>query len=200
MNLDNVDHHKDVGVGLIVDDHCLFKQHVSYICKKTPCSTNVLFTCFHTANTVALIRGYKSFIHPVLEYCSTVWNPYIHARQFIGMTDKLEKFQRYFTRRVYYCCKLEYRHYYPDRLVHIKLESLELRRLYNDITMVYQIVHKLTRLNDDVLLHYHNANNNYHVLTRGHTLKLKKMLLGLMWLEIILQSNTDMIIPIDSFI
>ena len=68
MNLDNVDYH-------IVDIHCLFKQHGSYICKKAYCSTNVRFRCFHTANTAALIRGYKSFIRPVLEYCSTVWNP-----------------------------------------------------------------------------------------------------------------------------
>ena len=154
VNLDNVDH------------------HVSYIYKKAYCSINVLFRCFHTANTVALIRGYKSFIRPVLEYCSTVWNPYIHARHFIGMTDQLENVQRYFTRRVYYRCKLECKHDYPDRLVHLQLESLELRRLYNDITMVYKIVHKLTRLNDDVLLSYYNANYNYHVLTRGHTLKL----------------------------
>ena len=170
VNLDNVDHHKDLGV--IVDDHCLFKQHVSYICKNVYCSTNVLFRCFHTANTVALIRGYKSFIRPVLEYCSTVWNPYTHARHFIGKTDQLENVQRYFTRRVYYRCKLECKHDYPDRLVHLQLESLELCRIYNDITMVYKIVHELTSLNDDVLLSYHNANYNYHVLTRGHTLKL----------------------------
>ena len=129
MNLDTVDHHKYLGV--IVDDHCLFKQHVSYICKKAYCSINVLFRCFHTANTVALIRVYKSFIRPVLEYFSTVWNPYIHARHFIGMTDQLENVQRYFTRRVYYRCKLECKHDYPDRLVHLQLESLELRRLYS---------------------------------------------------------------------
>ena len=55
-----------------------------------------------------------------------------------------------------------------------ELESLELRRLYNDIIMVYKIVHKLTSMNDDVILSYHNANYNYHVVTRGHTLKLKK--------------------------
>ena len=95
-----------------------------------------------------------------------------------------------FTRRVYgldlyYRCKLEYKHGYPDRLVHLKLESLELHRLYNDIIMVYKIVHKLTSLNDDVLLSDHNANYKYHVLTRGHTLKLKKLILDLMWLEII---------------
>ena len=77
--------------------------------------------------------------------------------------------------------KLEGKHDYPDRLVHLQLESLELRRLYNDITMVYKIVHKLTSLNDDVLLSYHNANNNYHVLLSN----LKEKLLDLMWLEII---------------
>ena len=44
VNLDNVDHHTDLGV--IVDDHCLFKQHVSYICKKAYCSTNVLYSLF----------------------------------------------------------------------------------------------------------------------------------------------------------
>ena len=159
---------------------------MSYICKKAYCSTNVLFRCFHTANTAALIRGYKSFILPVLEYCSTVCNPYIHFRHFIGMTDQLENVQIYFTRRVYYRCKLEYKHVYPEILLHLTLESLELRCLYHDIIMVYTIVHKLTRLNDDVLLSYHNANYNYHVVTRGHTLKLKKnMLLDLMWLEII---------------
>ena len=32
--------------------------------------------------------------------------------------------------RAYYRCKLEYKHDYPDRLVHLKLESLELGRLY----------------------------------------------------------------------
>ena len=73
----------------------------------------------------------------------------------------------------YYRCKLECKHDYPDRLVHLQLESLELRRLYNDITMVYKIVHKLTSLNDDYYLII-TLNYNYHVLTRGHTLKLKK--------------------------
>ena len=58
VNLDNVYYHKDVGV--IVDNHCLFKQQVSYICKKAYCSINVLFRCFHTANTAALIRGYNN--------------------------------------------------------------------------------------------------------------------------------------------
>ncbi len=76
------------------------------------------------------------------------------------MTDQLENVTIYFSRRVYYRCKLGYKHDYPDILLHLALESLELRRLYNDITTVYKSVHKLTSLNDDVLLSYHNANYN----------------------------------------
>ena len=39
--------------------------------------------------------------------------------------------------------------------------------------MVYKIVHNLTSSNDDVLLLYHNANHDYHILTRGHAFKLR---------------------------
>ena len=42
-----------------------------------------LFRCFNTDNANALIRGYKSFVRPILEYCSTVWNPFIHAKYWI---------------------------------------------------------------------------------------------------------------------
>ena len=59
----------------------------------------------------------------------------LYARHFIGMAAQFENMKIYFTRRVYYRCKLEYKHAHLDRLLHLKLESLELRRLYNDITI-----------------------------------------------------------------
>ena len=37
-------------------------------------------------------------------------------------------------------------------------------------------IHKLTSLNDYVLLSYHNDNYSYHVLTRGHILNHKQTL------------------------
>ena len=61
----------------------LFRQHVSTICQKAYTATNVLFRCFNTDNA-------KSFVRPLLEYCSTVWNPFIHAKYYLGMTDELE--------------------------------------------------------------------------------------------------------------
>ncbi len=68
----------------------------------------------------------------MLEYCSTVWNPYIPARHYLGMTDQVEKVQRYFTRRVYQRCQLDCNHSYLQRLTCLKVESLELRRIYLD--------------------------------------------------------------------
>ena len=114
VQLLNVKEFRDLGI--IVDADCLFKQHISHICRKAYCSINVIFRCFHTANIAALIISYKSFVRPMLEYCSTVWNPYIPARHYLGMTGQVEKVQRYFTRRVYQRCQLNCNHSYLQRL------------------------------------------------------------------------------------
>ena len=123
-------------LGVLVDNQCLFRQHVSTVCQKAYRASNVFFRCFNTDNANALIRVYKSFVRPLLEYCSTVWNPFIHAKYYLGMTDELENIQRYFTRRLYYRCRLDCNHDYLERINHLQLESLELRRIYNDMTMV----------------------------------------------------------------
>ena len=79
----------------------------------------------------------------MLEYYSTVWNPYIPARHYLGMTDQVEKVQRYFTRRVYQRCQLDCNHSYLQRLTYLKIESLELRRIYLDLAMVHKSIRGL---------------------------------------------------------
>ena len=104
----------------------------------------------------------------ILEYCSTVWNPFIHAKYYLSMTDELENIQRYFTRRLYYRCRLDCNHDYLERINHLQLESLELRRIYNDMAMVFKIVHKFIDLKYSDLLTMFNTTNN-SVTTRGFT-------------------------------
>ena len=55
----------------------------------------------------------------------------------------------------------------------LQLESLELRRIYNEMTMVFKIVHKFINLNESDLLTMCNTTHN-SVTTRGHAFKLKK--------------------------
>ena len=114
----------------------------------------------------------RNLAQTMLEYCSTVWNPYIPARHYLGMTDQVEKVQRYFTRRVYQRCQLDCNHSYLQRLAYLEIESLELRRIYLDLAMVHKIVRGL--ITADLKRHFSFAIQapNSAVRTRGHTFKL----------------------------
>ena len=135
-------------------------KYQPFVKKPTELPMYFFVGCFNTDNANALIRGYKSFVRPLLEYCSTVWNPFIHAKYYLGMTDELENIQRYFTRRLYYRCRLDCNHGYLERINNPQLESLELRRIYNDMTMVFKIVHKFLNLNESDLLTMCNTTHN----------------------------------------
>ena len=62
--------------------------------------------------------------------------------------------------------------YYLERINHLQLESIELRRIYNDTTVVFKIVHKFINLNESDLFTMCNTTHN-SVTTRGHAFKLK---------------------------
>ena len=146
VQLLHVNEYLDLGV--IVDDKCLFKQHISSICRKAYITINVIVRCFLTANIDVHIKTHKSFVRQVLEYFSTVveinvfiYLTSLHTMHYLGITDQLENMQRLFTRWVYYRCQLDTNHGYIQRLEYLKLESLELLRIYNDLVIVYNILH-----------------------------------------------------------
>ena len=117
--------------------------------------------------------SYKSFVRPMLDYCSTVWNPYIPPRHYLDMTDQVEKVLRYLTRRAYQRCQLDCNHSYLQRVTCLKIESLELRRIYLYLVMVYKIVRGL--ITADIMQHFSFAiqTPNTAVRTRGQPFKLK---------------------------
>ena len=92
-------------------------------------------------------------------------------RHYLGLTDQIERVQWYFTRRVYYRCKLYCSHDYLQRLKYLNLESLELRRIHNDLIMVYRIFHDLVNINANELIHVKTSTST--ISTRGHRFKLQ---------------------------
>ena len=70
-------------------------------------------------------------MRPILEYCTPVWSP--HHK---GLADKIEKIQCRFTKRIYGLSNLSY----EDRLSSLKLDSLHVKRIKQDLTMCYKIV------------------------------------------------------------
>ena len=103
----------------------------------------------------------------MLEYC-------IPARHYLGMTEQVEKVQRYFTRRVYQRCQLDCNHSYLQRLTYLKkIESLELRRIYLDLAMVHKSIRGLITAYIKQHFSFAIPAPNSAVRTRGHLFKLK---------------------------
>ena len=74
---------------------------------------------------------------------------------------------------VYYRCQLDTNHGYIQRLEYLKLESLELRRIYNDMVMVYNILRGHVNVSENNLS-FNNPVINATISTRGHGFNLKQ--------------------------
>ena len=115
-----------------------FDTHISSIIARAKQRLYLLRKCFTSCNEYALIRAFKCYVIPLLEYCCQVWSP-------SSLSDilRLESVQRAFTRSLYSCFSLSYR----ERLIKCNLQSLEYRRLCADLTLFYKVVYKLTDIN-----------------------------------------------------
>ena len=86
----------------------------------------------------------------------------------ISEIDKLEKVQRYFTRRLF--SNSDSYLSYNERLSLLNLETLECRRLKFDIKMYFKIIHKQTNLNPSNFFIFNKSD-----ITRGHKYRLKNI-------------------------
>ena len=146
-------------LGILVDDRLNFTAHIQSIVAKAKQRLYLLFKCFSSRQIDLLVKAYKSYILPILDYCSPVWSPYKLAD-----IDLLESVQRFFTKRLEGLYDIPY----ADRLQKCGLCGLEMRRLHYDLLMCYQIMngHVALKANDFFKL-------DTSCRTRGHTQKLK---------------------------
>lgn len=149
--LKRVDKKKDLGV--IIDDRLSFVEHVSDITRKSYRMLGFLFRCGrYFSSQLSMRLLFSSLVLSRLEYCSTVWNPL-----YANHSDQIERVQKKFTRLFYY--KFQIAHPRPEyhvRLKHLKMHSLESRRLENDEIMLYKIVHNLVDTPLCQKLSFHN--------------------------------------------
>lgn len=106
-----------------------------------------------------LCNLYKSFARPVLDYGSVIWNP---ESSDVGIIDLLESVQRNFTCRLPGIENEEY----EERLRILNLETLELRRLKNDLLYAFKILKGFVNLDTENLF-----TMSHNSLTRGHKFK-----------------------------
>jgi ribonucleases P/MRP protein subunit RPP40 len=111
--INRVSEYKDLGV--IIDNSLKFKSHINSIVAKANSRACLIHKCFVTRDIPTLVRAFKTYVRPLLEYASTVWSP--------SCVTSIESVQRKFTKRLLGCRQLDY----ATRLAKLDLQSLELR-------------------------------------------------------------------------
>jgi hypothetical protein len=111
-------------LGISINSNLSFQSHISSIISRARQRVGILFRGFHTRQTSFLKKAFNTYIRPLLEYNSNIWNPTL-----VYLTDQLESVQRGFTKRVKAISNLSY----IERLAIFNLEPLELRRLRYDL-------------------------------------------------------------------
>ena len=156
VDINNVYQTRDLGVE--VDSKLKFTAHIAKIVSSAKQRTSLLFRAFLTREVKFLIIGYKSYILPLVEYCSPIWSPHSVCNILL-----LECGQRRFTKRI---PGLEYMSY-EDRLKILGMITLERRRLHSDLVFCFKLLNGLIG----------NAPENYGLVlssrkSRGNSFKL----------------------------
>jgi len=148
----------------MVSDNFKFSEHCTVISKNAYKVANMIFRCFQTNNTNALMTAYKAYVRPTLEYCCQAWSPYL-----LKDIDLLENVQRYYSRRVFARCGLPDSGY-VNRMSFLDLEPLETRRIKMDLNFCFNIVKNHTDLNFADFFSWARF-----IGARDHELKLEKL-------------------------
>ena len=118
-----------------IDANLNFDLHISKIIAKAHARVGTLFRGFTTRNISILRKAYVTYVRPILDYASNVWNPYL-----LKHINAIEKVQRRFTKRI---PSLQH-HSYEERLALLDLETLESRRLITDLVFYFKIINNIT--------------------------------------------------------
>ena len=112
-----------------------FEAHINNIVSKARQRISILFRGFVTRNLYIMRQAFVTYIRPMLEYNSVVWNP-----RLIHLIDLIENVQRNFSKRIPSLSSLSY----LERLALLDLEPLELRRLRFDLIYYFKVFNHLT--------------------------------------------------------
>lgn len=152
-----VDSVRDLGV--LVSSDLKFHSHIRQCSQKAHRALSIILRTFISRDPDILLKLYKAYVRPHLEYATPVWNP-------ISVTNIniLERVQRRFTRCVRNLSHLPY----SQRLSMLNLTTLKTRRHVADLTEVFKIFNSLTPLDSSALFPLSSSR------TRGNSLKIFK--------------------------
>lgn len=153
----SVKQQKDLGV--IITENLKWVQQITQIVKKTNALVYIIKASFRDHSSEMILKLYKSFIRPKIEYAQCIWSPY-----YVKDIEALERVQRRVTKIPIDLQDLPY----ESRLKKLKLTTLKERRLRGDLIETYKITSGYYWCNLEVFT-FSQAEN-----LRGHNKKLLK--------------------------
>ena len=145
-------------LGVLFSDNLRFSQHCSEIVKRAHQRLAIIRRCFISGDAANLLRAYKVYVRPILEYACQVWSP-----SLLEDIDRIERVQRRFTKSL----PGFHTKSYAERLRTLSLDTLELRRLKSDLYLAYSILNGLVQFDPDTFFTLRKDDR-----TRGHPFKL----------------------------
>ena len=122
-----------VDLGVTVDSNLRFTKHYRITANKANNRASLILNTFISRESLLLFEAFTVYVRPLFEYCSPVWAPVYKTD-----IDLIEKVQRRFTKRLYGFKNLSY----AERLAKLNnADSLELRRLKQDLVIMFKIMH-----------------------------------------------------------
>ena len=150
-------------LGITFDSQLSFKPHIQTIVNNCHKRCNRILSAFRFKPPSLKLKLFKTFVLPILQYCSSVWYPKTKE-----LSKLIESVQRRFTRYLL-TSPNKPAPTYKERLIELDIPSLSYRLLKHDLTLMYCILTKKIFYPDCLHL-FTLCNSNHH--NRGHKLKL----------------------------
>ena len=132
--IDNVD--SAVYLGVTLSNTMSWSKHIDSVCFKAQRSLNFLQRNFRNCSPTIKSKLYLTYVRPILEYCSSVWDPF--TREDIA---RLEQVQRRAVRFVFNNYS-RYQRVTP-LIEDVGWASLESRRKVQKVCLLYKSIHNL---------------------------------------------------------
>ena len=122
-------------LGIIIDDKLKFDAHVSHIVRLACLRSKQILNVFKSKRLEVYISLYKTFIRPLLEYATEIFNP----KENSSLSKTLEHTLRSYSRKVFRRCSLSFSNY-SHRLTIMSLDSQKTRRIKSDLCTAYKLI------------------------------------------------------------
>jgi len=123
-------------LGIQVQNNWQYVDHISKMCTKGMGAWFAINKTIKQRNPLILLKAYKTYVRPILEFASVVWSPYLKKD-----ITKVEKVQARITRIIFQKCFGQSPiPCYSERLRKFNLLSLQQRRINQDLIFAFKLL------------------------------------------------------------